>query len=51
MKCRCLATAPKKCGQPVTANGLCELCNILLDCKASHRRNAIAAIWRACGRR
>lgn len=49
-RCRCLAIAPKTCGQPVKANGLCELCIILDSCRREHRAAAIAAIWRASAR-
>lgn len=51
MKCRCLATAPKKCGEPVKANGLCELCLILHSCRSEHRTAAIAAVWRGTWQR
>lgn len=53
MKCRCLATAPKKCGQPLTAgpSGLCEWCEAGPVCAITHRRLAIAAVWQATWRR
>ena len=51
MKCPCLATAPRKCGQPDHPSGLCHWCARVRSCRRDHLGNAISAIWRGTWRR